>query len=435
MQDVYYVSVDDLDVGIYVHLDLRWVEHNFSLNSFKIRNAGQIAKIRALGLKKIRIDPARSVLVPEPYREPPRQAVIAGGGASSVPDASRAASAEMFESGTKRQVIAERQEFIDQQRAAIEACEKQFAQAASSLRSINADIHARPHQARENATDLVQGILVNILHDKDVAIHLMNDKAGGEEMYFHALNVSVLAMMLAKELGLPAGDIEQLGIGCLFHDVGKAQIPDRVQKAESPTRAEIILMQQHCAYGKAIGVKMGLSREALEIINQHHECFDGTGYPNLLIGDEIAPLARIAAIVNSYDNHCNPKNPAQAMTPYEALSHMYAHERHRFDIAYLSVFVRCMGVYPPGTLVRLSDDSIGLVVAANFGMPLRPKILIFDPSVPKHEATVLDLQQAPELSVRDSLRPTEISPDVHDYLSPRTHVTYFFETPKRDKAR
>jgi putative nucleotidyltransferase with HDIG domain len=263
----------------------------------------------------------------------------------------------------------------------------------------------------------------------------MNDKAGGEEMYFHALNVSVLAMMLAKELGMPAADIEQLGIGCLFHDVGKAQIPDRVLKVESPTRAEVGLLQQHCAYGNAIGVKMGLSREALEIINQHHECFDGTGYPNLLIGDEIAPLARIAAIVNSYDNHCNPKNPAQAMTPYEALSHMYAHERHRFDIAYLSVFVRCMGVYPPGTLVRLSDDSIGLVVAANFGMPLRPKILIYDPSVPKDEATVLDLQQTPELSVRDSLRLTEIGPDVHDYLSPRTHVTYFFEAPTRAKAR
>ena len=373
MRDAYYVSVDDLDVGVYVHLDMRWVEHNFSLNSFKIRNAGQIARIKALGLKKIRIDPARSVFVPEPCREPQAN-TLAGDTASAG-----GLMTGVDEPSAHGKVIPERQEFLDQQRAAIEACEKQFAQAASSLRSINADIHARPQQAREGATELVQGILLNILQDKDVAIHLMNDKAGGEEMYFHALNVSVLAMMLAKELGMPAADIEQLGIGCLFHDVGKTQIPDRVLKVESPTRAEVGLLQQHCAYGNAIGVKMGLSREALEIINQHHECYDGTGYPNLLIGDEIAPLARIAAIVNRYDNHCNPKNPAQAMTPYEALSHMYAHERHRFDIAYLSVFVRCMGVYPPGTLVRLSDDSIGLVVAANFGMPLRPKILIYDP--------------------------------------------------------
>jgi putative nucleotidyltransferase with HDIG domain len=254
-------------------------------------------------------------------------------------------------------------------------------------------------------------------------------------MYFHALNVAMLAMMLARELGMSAQDIEQLGIGCLFHDVGKNRIPDRVQRIEHPTRAEINLLQQHCAYGAETGAKMGLSRQALDIILQHHECFDGTGYPNLLIGDEISPPARIAAIVNTYDNHCNPRSPAQALTPYEALSHMYAHERHRFDVAYLSVFVRCMGVYPPGTLVRLTDDSIGLVVAANFGMPLRPKILIFDPTVPKQEATVLDLQKAPELSVRDSLRPGEIGVDVHEYLSPRTHVTYFFEAPRRDPSR
>ncbi|HEY8025134.1 MAG TPA: HD domain-containing phosphohydrolase [Burkholderiaceae bacterium] len=435
MRDAYYVSVDDLAVGIYVHLDMRWVEHNFSLNSFKIKNAAQIADIKALGLKKIRIDPARSIFVPEPYQEPEPA------GQTAVPEsensAAPGASGRQISAGDAPQhaVIAERQEFLDQQRIAIEECERQFAQAATSLRNINADMHARPQQARENATELVQGILQTILHDKDVAIHLMNDKAGAEEMYFHALNVSVLAMMLAKELGMPSEDIKQLGIGCLFHDAGKTEIPARILKAQSPTRSEINVLQQHCAYGHAIGVKMGLSQQALDIISQHHECYDGTGYPKLLIGDEISPLARIAAIVNAYDNLCNPPVAAHAMTPYEALSHMYAHERHRFDIGYLSVFVRCMGVYPPGTLVRLSDDSIGLVVAANFGMPLRPKILIFDPSVPKHEATVLNLQEAPELSVRDSLRPGDIGVDVYEYLSPRTHVTYFFETPKRDKSR
>ncbi len=421
MTDAYYVSVDDLAPGVYVHLDMRWVEHGFSLNSFKIRNAGQIAQIKALGLKKIRIDPARSTNVPEAYAEPV---------AEEAPPEQQPARQE-----AARPVIPERQEFINQQRAALDACERKFAEAATSLRSISANIHTRPQKAREDATGLVQGIVQTILRDKDVAIHLMNDKAGGEELYFHALNVSVLAMILAKELGLATEDIEQLGLGCLFHDVGKTQIPERVLRIGNPTRAEMNLIQQHCAYGLAIGTKLGLSHQALEIVMQHHECQDGTGYPNRLIGDEIAPLARIAAIVNAYDNHCNPRDPAQALTPYEALSHMYAHERHRFDLNYLSVFVRCMGVYPPGTLVRLSDESIGLVVAANFGMPLRPKILIFDPSVPKHEATVLDLQKEPDLSVKDSLRPGEIGVEVYEYLSPRTHVTYFFEFPTPKPSR
>lgn len=421
--DPYYISIEHLSVGMYVHLDLRWVEHNFPLSSFKIKNTNQIAEIKALGLKKIRIDPARSTVV-----APPLQKDVPARELEPVLDPDAAVVAP-------RPVIQERLAFLDQQRSALENCEKHFAKAASSLKEINANLHARPQEAYEEATDLVRDILRTILSDKDIAIHLMNDKMDGEEMYYHALNVSVLAMMLAREIGMPAADIQQLGIGCLFHDVGKMQIPARILKARMPTRAEYNLIQQHCVYGAEIGTKLGLSRQAMDIILQHHEHMDGTGYPNLLIGDEISPLARIAAIVNAYDNHCNQTEPADSLTPYEALSYMYANERNWFDVNYLSVFIRCMGVYPPGTLVRLSDETLGLVVASNFGMPLRPRILIFDPSVPKSEATVLDLQQEPDLCVKDSLRPSDMGRDVYAYLNPRTHVTYFFDASKREVKR
>jgi len=420
--DPYYISIEHLRVGMYVHLDLSWVEHNFSLNSFKIKNASQIVEIRALGLKKIRIDPARSTIVSPPMQESPT--IPKTEAVPAVP-----ASVDLHP------VNQERVAFLNQQRLALDQCERQFARAAISLKDINANLHSRPQEAFEEATDLVKNILKTILSDKDIAIHLMNDKADGEEMYFHALNVSVLAMMLAKELGMPPPQIEQLGIGCLFHDVGKTQIPDRVLKVQMPTRAEQNLLQQHCVYGAEIGAKLGLSREAMNVIMQHHECMDGSGYPSMLIGDEISPLARVAAIVNTYDNHCNQANPANSMNPYEALSHMYANERRWFDANYLSAFIRCMGVYPPGTLVRLSDETLGLVIASNFGTPLRPRILIFDPSVPKNEATVLDLQQEPDLCVKDSLRPSDIGRDVYDYLSPRTHMIYFFDAPKRDAKR
>jgi hypothetical protein len=155
----------------------------------------------------------------------------------------------------------------------------------------------------------------------------------------------------------------------------------------------------------------------------------------MLIGDEISSLSRIAAIVNAYDDHCNQLDPANSMTPYEALAYMYASERRWYDVEYLSAFIRCLGVYPPGSLVRLSDETIGLVIASNSGTPLRPRILIFDPSVPKNEATVLDLRQLPELCVRDSLRPGDIGRDVYDYLNPRTHMVYFFDAPTRDSTR
>jgi putative nucleotidyltransferase with HDIG domain len=420
----YYISIEHLRAGMYVHLDLRWVEHNFSLNSFKIKSESQVAEIKSLGLKRIRIDPARSTIVVPPIQESsPHAGValdVATGDTNPV---------------VLHPVNQARLAYLNQQRNALDQCERQFAKAASSLRNIISNFEERPHEAHQEATDLVQEIVKTILSDKDIAIHLMSDKADGEEMYFHALNVSVLAMMLAKELGMSPLSIEHVGIGCIFHDIGKTKIPDRVLRATMPTRTELNLVQQHCAYGSAIGVRLGLSREALNVIMQHHECMDGTGYPHMLIGDEISPLARIAAIVNVYDHHCNHANPSNSLTPYEALSHMYANERSWFDPKFLNVFIHCMGVYPPGTLVRLTDETLGLVIASNFGKPLRPRILIFDPSVPKSEAATLDLLKEPDLSVKQSLRPRDVSRDVYEYLSPRTHMTYFFNgTPKPDKT-
>lgn len=419
----YLISVEQLRVGMYVHLGLRWVEHNFPLNSFRIRNAAQIEEIKSLGLKQIRFDPSRSTVLPDPVKEVPSADI------SNLPQLTIPAPQAPPPENEARVA------FLNQQRIALDQCERQFAKAALSLKEINSNLHARPEEAYAEAVDLVQDIVTTILKDKDIAIHLMSDRADGEEMYFHSLNVSVMAMMLGREVGLTDVEIEQLGIGCLFHDVGKSEIPDRVLKTVEPTRVEMNLIRQHCAYGVEIAQKLGLSQQAINVIMQHHECLDGTGYPNMLIGEEISRLSRIAVIVNAYDNHCNQRDPADSMTPYEALSYMYANERRWYDVEYLSAFIRCMGVYPPGSLVRLSDETIGLVISSNNGTPLRPRVLIFDPSVPKNEAMVLDLQHYPELSVRDSLRPSDIGRDVYDYLNPRTHMIYFFESPKRDTNR
>lgn len=136
-------------------------------------------------------------------------------------------------------------------------------------------------------------------------------------------------MMLAKELALPAEDIKAIGIGCLFHDIGKVEIPARIINATLPlNRAEKNLLQLHCQYGLNVVSKLGLPRASLDIIGQHHESMDGSGYPDHLRGDQISLLARIVGVVNTYDNHCNRANPADSLTPFEALSMMFKQQRH-----------------------------------------------------------------------------------------------------------
>ena len=414
-----YVRPDQLRIGVFVCLELNWLDHNFARNSFKIKSAEQLAELRQLGLSRIQVDPSRSDAAP--LAVPVRAA-------GDTPVAAPAAS-----TGHSETVISKRERVarIVQQREDVAHCEKEFVKAATALKDINANLFSKPAAAHESADHLVQQMLDSILTDKDVAIHLMNDKVAGEEMYFHSLNVTVLAMMLGRELRLPVVDIKQLGVGCLFHDIGKLDIPDRVRlKTEPLTRAERNLMQQHTQYGLGMAAKLGLSRGAVDVIGQHHECVDGSGYPLQLKSGAISTLARIAAIVNTYDNLCNQPNLLELLSPYEALSQMFAQQRHQFDAGPLTTFIRCMGVYPPGTLVRLSDDTLGMVVSVNSAKPLRPSILIYDPAVPKAEAIIIDLNAEPDLNVAASLKPSQLSREVHDYLSPRKRTTYYFDSPQ-----
>jgi putative nucleotidyltransferase with HDIG domain len=412
------IVIEQLQVGMFVILDLHWLDHDFARNSFKIKNEEQLAKLRQLGLKKIRIDPARSDVVPEPAAP---EMLAAAGAAQAAPTESAMAKAKR-----------ERLERINQQRAAVVECERKFLKTAGTLKAINSNLFAKPQEAFQRANELVDEMVDSVLTDRDIAIHLMKDKYGGEDMYFHSLNVSVLAMMVAKQMKLEREEVKELGFGCLFHDIGKLDIPDKVlMKGSGLTRAEQNLLEQHCAYGLPIAQKLGLSKKATEIILQHHECMDGTGYPNHLTGDRISPLARIVAIVNTYDNLCNRINPADSLSPFSALSHMYAQKRNQLDAGPLGIFIRCLGVYPPGTVVKLSDGTHGLVVAVNSSKPLRPSVLIHDPDVPSSEAVVLDLEAEPDLQIAECLRPQQLPRATLEYLAPRRRMNYYFDLPDK----
>ncbi|MDP2784807.1 MAG: HD domain-containing protein [Sulfurimicrobium sp.] len=267
-----------------------------------------------------------------------------------------------------------------------------------------------------------------MLADHNIAVHLMNDKIAGEDVYYHSLNVAVLAMILGRESGLPAEEVSLLGMGALFHDVGKSRIPDTVLlKTEPLNHAERALYRLHCHMGVEISEQLGLAPSAIDIIAQHHETMNGKGYPCGLQGDKISRLARIVVIVNAYDNHCNRINPNDSLTPHEALALMFSRERELYDNELLKLFIKCMGVYPPGSIVQLSNEAVGMVVSINAKQALRPSVLIYDPTVPKEEAIIYDLTDDPDIKIVECIRPNLLLREIYDYLSPRKRVTYYFD--------
>jgi putative nucleotidyltransferase with HDIG domain len=415
------IAVDDLRVGMFIHLDLGWMSHPFPLSSFRIASAEQIATIRGLGLKSVRWSPQQSdaaVLASS------RASTLAGVPASPVGvPVAPATPAETPEQARQR----ERREQLAAQRAALQVCERQYGEASREWRRASELVASDPQGARECTEALSRALVDKMLDQRETCIRLLSEGAG-DRATAHALNVTVVALLLGKLLGLPPEQMCDLGTGALLHDIGKIELPDRLRHPdESFTSAETSLYREHVAHGVVHGRRMGLGPAALLVIAQHHEHADGSGFPQRLPGDKLAQAARVVALVNRYDNLCNPLHPGRALTPHEALSMLFAQSRQRFDATVLNTFIRMMGVYPPGSVVQLTDDRWAMVMTVNSARPLKPRVLVHDPKVPRDEALYVDLERDSALGIRRSVRPAQLPPAVREYLAPATRVAYFFE--------
>ncbi len=414
------IAVDQLQVGIYVQLDLHWMEHPFGFNSFKIKNEDQIRVLRQLGLEKVRYDPNRSSAKPLPLP-------AALGATVPHPPPQEAASAVQVRDDPLIQAKRARAEYLQHYRQAVRRAERALHQAVQDVRNIFAKVSSYPAEARAEAEALIERVLNTLLLDQDAVIHALGGKEISDALYHHGLNVTVLSLVMAKGLRMSAEDSKVLGLGALFHDMGLSEIPARIlRKTEPLTEAEYRLRQMHCEYGVALGRRLGLSPGVLEIIGQHHETMDGSGYPNRLKGAETAPLARLVQVANRYDSLCNPTVPTKAMSPHEALSYMFAQQAAKHDPAMLRMLIRCLGVYPPGTAVHLSNGATALVTSVNPVRPLKPVLMVYEPSVPKEEAIVIDLELDTEVHIASALHPGQLPRAICDYLCMRRHVSYYF---------
>jgi len=288
-------------------------------------------------------------------------------------------------------------------------------------------VMSQPSDVAQQCQGLVQKYVVDMCSDGDSAIRLLSEGVG-DRIAMHPVNVTVLSLLLGKAMGLSQKDMLDLGVAAFLHDIGKLQLPERVRSFEENfSTAEYKLYQEHVAESVQLAKRMDLSSGAILAIAQHHEMIDGSGFPSRCKG-EMQPLpSKILALVNCYDDMCNPGWPATGMTPHEALSFIFAQLKSRYDSLVLSAFIRMMGVYPPGSIIQLVDGRYALVVSVNSSRPLKPRVIVHDPAVPQSEALILDLEQAPEIGIRRSLKPTSLPSEAQDYLTPRQRICYFFE--------
>ncbi|MBP6777469.1 MAG: DUF3391 domain-containing protein [Piscinibacter sp.] len=437
-----FATVDELRLGMFVHLEGGWLAHPFPLSNFKLTSPQQIATIRSLRLKRVRWSPAKSDLeaATGSFEPPPAEpgGVDARATTAAAAGPAPAATAALLDALTATElpelaVERQRRLALAEQREAVQHCQRQFSEAAGACKQVTDLIKSQPRQAREQSEALSRAFVDKMLAHEEVCIRLLGEVAG-DKAAMHAINVTVLSLLLGKTFGLAEADMLDLGVGAVLHDMGKQDVPERLRhRDDHHSAAEVLVYQEHVAHGVATARRMGLSDGARHVIEQHHEHADGSGFPLRLGGDRMTLAARIVALVNRYDNLCNPNIPSRALTPHEALSLLFAQGKSKFDTTILASFVKMMGVYPPGSAVQLTDERYALVVSVNSSRPLKPRVLVHDPQVPSDEALLVDLEREAQLGIRRSVKPLALPREALDYLSPRPRVAYFFE-PSRENV-
>ncbi|WP_119966854.1 HD-GYP domain-containing protein [Simplicispira lacusdiani] len=425
------IDIGQLRIGMYIQLDLNWMSHPFPVSSFRIASESQIEILRGLGLSQIRYNPSKSDLPPVDSQYPAglEQEAAAQEALSALADAAEEMPPDATEalSDPKRAALQLKMQLLEQQRR-LDACDQRFLAATRQYRKLADSAEGSPAMARVESEALVADCVHELLGNTESVISLLSEGVG-ERNTLHPVNVMVLCLLMGKSQGLSPETMQDLGMAALLHDMGKLRLSPAISNGPFPgmTPAEEARYRSHVGESVRLGQSMGLSSGVLLAIAQHHEMADGSGFPLKLKGDAICLAGRILSLVNHYERLCNPGRSAQAMTPHEALSVMFAQQKNRFDPVELGIFIRMMGVYPPGSVVQLVNDRYAMVVSVNSSRPLRPRVIVHDSRVPKDEALVLDLETVPELGIRRSLRPSQLPRDALEYLSPRKRICYFFE--------
>ncbi len=227
-------------------------------------------------------------------------------------------------------------------------------------------------------TPLVRAVCASVLRNPHALVSVARLKTADDYTYLHSMAVAGLMAALARGLGMPEDEVQAAARGGLLHDMGKAMSPLHVlNKPGRLTDDEFDTMRRHPEDGHRLLVDSGVDdAAALDIALRHHEKMDGTGYPGRLSGEDISRLARMAAVCDVYDAITSDRPYKRGWCPADALRQMASWTGH-FDPVIFQAFVKSLGIYPVGTLVRLQSQQLAVVIEQVPGALLKPRVRVF----------------------------------------------------------
>ncbi len=251
-------------------------------------------------------------------------------------------------------------------------------------------------------------IVEELLENEAMMVQLIDIRARDEYLFAHSVNCAVMATLVAVKMKYNPAELKCLATGALLHDLGMVAVPeDILNKRESLTGDERKTIERHPLYGYEIFKKTSIfNAYAGTVILQHHERFQGQGYPHGLTGPKINPMAQVVGIVDAYDALTSERPYRKAYPTHKAVEMLMSRGEECFDLKILQSFLSVIAAYPLGFHVVLSSGESGLVIANNPDFTLRPivRVLYTGEDLAPHPAPYdLDLSQALNLTITEVL--------------------------------
>lgn len=368
------VDVAQLKIGMYVcELDRPWRETPFLFQGFEIQSPDEIAQLRQY---------CRQVVI------------LKGGFRGNVAFARTPASAEA-EPGrrvTEPPALRLEQEiyklnnhpgarpgYEDRTTLAeeVERVRDVFIEARLLIQELLFDAKLGRALKLASAKRVVRGLAESIIRNPDALMCFAQLKRKDEYLALHSLRVCILALALGRQLGMTRTQLEVLGLAALLHDIGFIKVPDELLRKSAPlTAEEEAVVRRHVAWGVEIVSGIGhVPPAVLEIIAQHHERFDGSGYDGLR-GPSISDSGTIVGLMDHYDEITSARPGHDAQSPHAVLMKMYRWRNTLFKAELVEKFIQCLGVYPIGSAVQLNTGEIGVVAAINRQHRLKPHVML-----------------------------------------------------------